>query len=150
MLFFLRFFNFSKSISDCTHCDSIVLAVEVADDDFAGSLIGVVLLLRLAILVALHGVGLAAASLPVGKDGCMITIDNFLDEAWHLEAFEHVLLGVVACEDFVECVVFPGVVILLINAQLVFFRIDRHQLLGVPVFLLVREHGADSDGNSDI
>ena len=124
MFFLLGLFYFLKSISYGSDSDSIILAVEVADHDFASSLIGIVLLFCLAVLVPLHCVGLSATGLTVGEDGCVVPVDHLLNESRHLQTLEDVLLIMAAIEYFVETVVFPRVIVLLINAKLVSLSVN--------------------------
>ena len=73
---------------DCASLDETDVVVEVADDDLASALVWVVLLVGRAVLVALHGVCFATSCLPIREDGCVETVDNYLDEAWHLKALK--------------------------------------------------------------
>lgn len=118
MLVLLHFFDLLESLFDCSHTDSIVEVV--LGNNLASSLVWIVSsLLNLLVFVALHGEGLATSCLPVGKDGSMESVDNFVHQASDLKLIEDVLLGALFVKDFVENVVLASVVVGLLDVYLV-------------------------------
>lgn len=55
-------------------------------------------------LVSFHSVSFATTGLTIGKDGCMIALDDFTDIVCDPEAFVDVILIMVGIEDLVEIV----------------------------------------------
>ena len=150
MLLFLCGLDFLEGVSDRPHGDAIVVIIKVADNDFAGPLIRIVLLVGLAVLIAFHCECLAATCLPVRKDGGVEAVHHFLDEAWHLQTLEDILLRVLTVQNLVKCVVLARVVVLLIQSYLILLTVDVEQLRRVPSLLLLRQHWAHAHRDSNI
>ena len=147
VLYLLSFF---ESIADGPDCDAIVVVVKVTDYDLASSLVWVVLLGSSPIFVALHCEGLAAASLPIGEYGCMKAIDYLLDQCRYLQALEHVFLRMVTVEYLIESVVFLGVIISLVESDLVLICIHLQELLCMASLDLMRKQWPHTDCHSNI
>ena len=100
----LNAFNLAKCLTNGSQRQTIVQIVLSGYLHLASTRIRIVQFSGLIILVTLHSICLATASLTIREDGCMETVDDLRDEAGHLQCLKHLLLTVVVVEYLVETI----------------------------------------------